>query len=136
MATDYAAIWKKAEPDVEYTAAMLGIAPASMTAMVRRHMFEVVKETSPKTYRKVKDNYLPAVLEFLQKNLHSDYFDIKKSGAELGMLCSMKNNQIYDCWEQPYDITGIEYVEIHQFGRFYPQTGEFMKIEKGTVTLQ
>lgn len=111
---DYIAIYNKMEAGKDYTAKDLGVAPASMTAMVRRDLVVVTKETSPKTYRKNTDNnsawIIGTVQNFLPKD--RDWFIIHIENEQYGMMCSLKNNIVIDCYGNPYDLSRAIAVEI------------------------
>ena len=41
------------------------------------------------------------------KDKDFEYFILYKTDRPLGMLCSLKNEQVLDCWEEPYDLTNV-----------------------------
>jgi hypothetical protein len=99
----YINVWNSMEDGQWYTAAELGMAAASMTAMVRRGLVQD-KNCRPKKYMKIA-NPLVKILDIL-KDKEFEYFTLYKAGRDLGMLCSLKNERVLDCWEKPYDISG------------------------------
>ena len=108
----YLTIWLSMEPDTWFTAKELGVAPATMTAMKNRNLVKV-KDTSPKQYCRIAST--AAVLAFLLERHKKDltnYIDIHLRGERLCMLCSVKNGKVYDCWDNPYDITTADRVRI------------------------
>lgn len=109
----YTDLYNQMEPDIWYTAAELGVAPATMTAMVNRKFVEKTN-TSPKKYKKI-NNYATQIIE-LAKNV--DFFTLYKKNHSIGMLCSLKNDVILDCWGNPYDLTDVISVSIK--GKNYP----------------
>ena len=109
MAVDYKAIYDKMDWDVVYTATQLGVAAASLTAMSKRGMVEVING-KPKKYRKVFSP-LSKILEAVQGRT-SDYFFLHKENNPIGMLCSDRNGKIYDCWGNEYDVSEIVMVEV------------------------
>ena len=100
----YLGIWKIMEDGKWYTASELHVAPATMTAMVRRGLVTAIAG-KPKKYKK-GINVLVKILDIL-KDKDFEYFTLYKSDRPLGMLCSLKNEQVLDCWEQPYDLTNV-----------------------------
>ena len=108
----YVTIWKQMLPEKWYTAAELDVASASLIAMVARNMVEA-QPTSPKRYRKLV-TAATALLCFLDehRNEIDTYFDVYCRNSRLGMLCSMKNGVVLDCWEKPYDISTAYRVRI------------------------
>ena len=94
------------------TAREIGLAAATLGAMARRGFVEV-KNTSPKQYRKINS---PAVkiYQLCEENAadYDTYFTLRKSNQPLGMLCSISNNTIVDCWGNPYDLTDVCKVEF------------------------
>ena len=109
MAVDYKVIYDKMDWDVVYTASQLGVAAASLTAMSKRGMVEVI-DGKPKKYRKVFSP-LSKILEAVQGRT-SDYFFLHKEGNPIGMLCSDRNGKIYDCWGNEYDVSDVSMVEV------------------------
>ena len=104
MQDKYMSVWNTMEDDKWYTAKELGMAAASMTAMVRRGLV-VDRAGKPKQYKKTVST-LAKILEVL-KDKEFEYFTLYKTDRQLGMLCSLKNEQILDCWEKPYDLTNV-----------------------------
>lgn len=108
----YLTIWLAMEPDTWFTAKELGVAPASMTAMKNRNLVKV-KDTTPKQYCRIAST--AAVLAFLLEKYKieaTNYIGIHQYGEPLAMLCSVKNGKVYDCWDNPYDITNADWVRI------------------------
>lgn len=110
---NYIEFWKQMPANEWISAKELGVAPASMTAMVRRNMVEATN-TSPKKYRRiVSPNF---VLFLLYEHMPREFVGIQLAGEELDMLCTIKNGKVYDCWGEPYDIaTAVR----ARFGRRY-----------------
>lgn len=105
----YLDIWNSMEADKWYKAADLGVAPATMTALINRGMVESTN-TSPKKYKKIK-NTLVSILDILSKN-PCEYFTLYKADQKLGMMCSVKNEKILDAWDKDYDIAGVNIVQV------------------------
>ena len=103
--------WKKymmVPADRYATAAEIGVAAATLGAMARRGFVEVA-DTKPKQYKKV-DN--PAINVYRLCEEHAKEFDtfftVYKTGAKLGMFCSMSSSgDVLDCWGNKYDLTGV-----------------------------
>lgn len=107
---DYMEIYNSMEFDKTYKAADLQVSPASMTAMVRRGLVEKIN-TKPLSYKK-KVNNTSKILELLKQNSAADYFVVFIKGQKLGMMCSLKNNGIVDCYGKVYDASNAEKVRI------------------------
>ena len=94
------------------TAREIGLAAATLLAMSRRGLIEV-QDGSPKRYRRT-DN--PSVKVYMlceqNKDDYDTYFTLRKSTERLGMLCSISNNTVVDCWGKPYDLTNVNRVEF------------------------
>ena len=99
-------------PEEYATARQIGLAPATLGAMARRGLIEV-KDTTPKQYRK---NNSPAakIYRLLEQNKedYDNYFTLRKSNEKLGMLCSILNNTVVDCWGSPYDLSSVTKLEL------------------------
>ena len=94
------------------TAASIGLPAQTLTAYARRGMVEVLKG-KPNKYRRI-DNSGARVYEFLEKNKHkyNQYFTLHKADEQLGMMCSLVNGEVVDCWGNKYDLTGVVTIEI------------------------
>ena len=94
------------------TASEIGLAAATLGAMVRRGLVEAIN-TSPKQYRRSTN---PAAKIYMlieqNKNDFDTYFTLRKSDQKLGMLCSFANNTVLDCWGHPYDLTNVNRIEF------------------------
>ncbi len=103
-------------PDEFATAKEIGLAAATLGAMARRGLVEV-QNTTPKKYRK---NNSPAIKIYQlceeNKNKYDTYFTLRKKDQKLGMLCSIDNGTIVDCWGEPYDLEGICRIEFGKLG--------------------
>jgi hypothetical protein len=93
------------------TASQIGLAAATLGAMARRGFVEVL-DTKPKQYRRINS---PAVriYELLDTNKddYQDYFTLFKKDAPYGMLCSLRNSEVIDCWGNKYDLTNVVSLE-------------------------
>lgn len=102
----------KLVPEEYKTAREIGLAAATLGALARRGLVEVL-DGSPKKYRKSSN---PAVKIYMlceeNKDDYDDYFTLRKQGEILGMLCSISNNTIVDCWGKPYDLANVNRVEF------------------------
>lgn len=96
------------------TAKEIGLAPATLLAMGRKGLIEV-KDTSPKTYRRI--NSVAAKAYYLcdkHANEYETYFMLNNPKRRYGMLCSIISDTICDCWGNPLPLS--EYTTI-QFGK-------------------
>ena len=106
--------WEKYNkiPEEYATAREIGLAGATLGAMARRGFVDVL-ETSPKQYRKSNN---PAIKIYLlcEENAkdYDTYFTLRKKNEPLGMLCSISNNVIVDCWGNPYPLENICKIEF------------------------
>lgn len=101
--------WEKYNliPEEFKTAREIGLAAATLGAMARRGLVEV-QNCSPKKYRKI-NNPAINIYRLLEENKddYDTYFTLCKEGAPYGMLCSMHEGKILDCWGKPYDLTNV-----------------------------
>ena len=104
MQDKYLSVWNTMEDDKWYTAKELGMAAASMSAMVRRGLV-IDRAGKPKQYKKTS-TVLVKILDIL-KDKDFEYFTLFKTDRKLGMLRKKKNEQVLDCWDQPYDLTNV-----------------------------
>lgn len=106
--------WEKYNliPEEFKTAREIGLAAATLGAMARRGFVEV-QDGSPKKYRKINN---PAIHIYrLCEECADDYdtyFTLRKKDAPLGMLCSMSNGTVLDCWGNLYDLTDVITIEF------------------------
>lgn len=94
------------------TASAIGLAAATLGAMARRGLVEVL-DTKPKQYRRISNPAIKVyqlVEEHMPKDRH--YFTINKKDRLYGMLCSMKQGKIVDCWGEEYDLTDVVSVQL------------------------
>jgi len=120
---DYQEIWNRMEWNKVYTARELMVAPASLIAMKKRGLVEIIGE-KPNKYIKIRNKYdeicsfVRKVRDELEKEFHdkleqlhidiSDiYFVTWTKDAELGMLCRIKNSAIVDCYDKVYNTNDI-----------------------------
>lgn len=103
----YEEIYNLMAEDKWYTASELGVAPASMTAMVNRGMVEK-KDVSPRQYRKIK-NVMTQIVDILNQDANATFFVLYKENAPLGMMCSYDKagGKILDCWGKVYNTSGV-----------------------------
>ena len=100
--------WEKynALPNEYKTASEIGIASATLCAMARRGLVEVL-EGKPKKYRKC-DSPALRVLRLCEENKDDfgEFFVVYRRDEILGMLCSLsKSGDVLDCWGEKYDLT-------------------------------
>ncbi len=100
-------------PEEFATAKEIGLAAATLGAMARRGLVEVL-DTTPKQYRKVKESHTAKIYQFceINKDDYDTYFTLRKKDRPLGMLCSISNNVIVDCWGKPYPLDNVCKVEF------------------------
>lgn len=91
------------------TAREIGLAAATLAAMARRGLVEVL-DSVPKQYRRI-DSIAAKIYQLCEENkkYYDTYFSLRKKDHDIGMLCSISNNTIVDCWGNKYDLTDIDY---------------------------
>lgn len=99
-------------PEEFKTAREIGLAAATLGALARRGLVEVL-DTTPKQYRRVSGS-AARVYQLCEENKsdYDTYFSLYKKDKKIGMLCSIVNNTIVDCWGNPYDLTDVCRVEF------------------------
>lgn len=99
-------------PTEPATAAQIGLAAATLSAMARRGLVEVIPG-KPNKYRRI-DNPSIKIYQLLEeyKEDFEEFFMLKKKDAPYGMLCSLKKGTIMDCWGKEYDLTNVNYLEL------------------------
>lgn len=107
----YLKIWKQMEDDKWYSAADLGLAPATMTALVNRGMAERTN-TAPRKYKKI-ENKAVVILDYLSK-FTFEFFSLYFDNQELGMLCYLQKDKILDCWGKPQDLTHVNRLVVNK----------------------
>lgn len=111
----YLQIYEQMADGVWYKASELGVAAQTLTAMIRRNLVEKM-DGKPNKYRKLPETVAAKILKILDKH-PAAFFTLWRGLEEIGMLCSMKNGIVLDCWEQPYDLTGISRIAIYGEGK-------------------
>ena len=94
------------------TAKELGVAPATLAAMVRRN-YAKASNTSPKTY--CREMSSAAVLAFLlekHKDIFTGFVGISCYNNKLAMLCTVKDGVVYDCYGNVFDISDAYKIRI------------------------
>ena len=99
-------------PTEPATAKEIGLAAATLSAMARRGLVEVIPG-KPNKYRRI-DNPAIKIYQLLEENKddYGEFFMLKKKDAKLGMLCYIKGGEIVDCWGKRYDLTDVNYLEL------------------------
>jgi hypothetical protein len=94
------------------TAAQIGLAAATLSAMARRGLVEVIPG-KPNKYRRI-DNPAIRIHQLLEENKNDfdEFFTLRKKDVKLGMLCYIKGGEIVDCWGKRYDLTDVCKIEF------------------------
>lgn len=94
------------------TASQIGLPAATLGALARRGMIEVL-DTVPKQYRKKSGN-ISKIYTLIEQNKDDfdTYFCLRKKDRKIGMLCSYSKNTILDCWGKPYDLTDVNRIDF------------------------
>ena len=107
---DYIELHNKMELGVEYTAKDLGVAGATMTALVRRGLVEKIAG-KPARYKKLEGGLRSSIISLVKQH-GTEFFVVHKKNEKIGMQCSLKGNDIVDAWGKVYDITGASKLQI------------------------
>ena len=107
----YLKIWNTMEQEKWYSAADLGLAPATMTALVNRGMVERTN-TAPRKYKKI-ENKIVKILSCLQK-FSFEFFTLYFDNKTLGMLCYLNKDKVMDCWGKPQDLTHVNRLVVNK----------------------
>ena len=119
----YIDIYRKMPDNQWCTAKELGVAPATMTAMVTRQLVERT-ETSPRQYRKANSEY--ARILAIVADYDIEFFGLYKPNATLGMLCYLDNERIVDYQGNIYDVANVYKVRVGEnFLKFKDQNFDF-----------
>ena len=99
-------------PTEPATAKEIGLAAATLSAMARRGLVEVIPG-KPNKYRRI-DNPSIKIQQLLEENKSDfdEFFMLRKKGAPYSMLCSLKKGTVIDCWGKEYDLTDVNYLQI------------------------
>jgi hypothetical protein len=99
-------------PTEPATAAQIGLASATLSAMARRGLVEVIPG-KPNKYRRI-DNPSIKIYQLLEENKNDfdEFFTLRKKDAKLGMLCYLKGGEVVDCWGKRYDLTDVIRIEF------------------------
>ena len=99
-------------PTEPATAKEIGLAAATLSAMARRGLVEVI-HGKPNKYRRI-ENPAIKIHQLLEENKNDfdEFFTLRKKGTELGMLCYVKGGEIVDCWGKIYDLTDVIRIEF------------------------
>ena len=108
--------WSKYDkiPEEFATAREIGLAPQTLAALYRRGLVDVL-DTVPKQYKRKNGSSVKIyqLCEENSKNLFgSTYFILYKSNQDLGMLCSISNNTIVDCWGNFYSLENVNRIKF------------------------
>lgn len=94
------------------TASVIGLSAATLSAMARRGLVEVLPG-KPNKYRRVENSVIK-VYQLLEENKddYSEFFTLRKRNATLGMLCWLKSGEVVDCWGNKYDLSDVVSLEL------------------------
>lgn len=100
-----------------YNASSLGVAGATMTAMVKRG-YVIKFDGKPASYQKtVKGSQYSRIWGYIESSPKQEYYSFLKKGERYGMLCRIKGNDIYDCYDKLYSIDDITHVVERENGK-------------------
>jgi hypothetical protein len=94
------------------TASAIGLSAATLSAMARRGLVEVLPG-KPNKYRRIENSVIK-VYQLLEENKddYSEFFTLRKRNATLGMLCWLKGGEVVDCWGNKYDLSDVVSLEL------------------------
>lgn len=94
------------------TASAIGLAAATLAAMARRGLVEVLPG-KPNKYRRIENPSIK-IYQLLEEhnNEFDEFFTLRKKDAALGMLCWLKNGEVVDCWGNKYDLSDVVVLEL------------------------
>jgi hypothetical protein len=94
------------------TAKEIGLAAATLSAMARRGLVEVISG-KPNKYRRI-ENPAIRIYQLLEENKSDfdEFFTLRKKDTTLGMLCYIKGGEVVDCWGKRYDLTDVIRIEF------------------------
>lgn len=96
------------------TAKEIGLAPATLGAMVRRGLVEVLTG-KPNKYRRIP-NKAVTIYQLLEQNKDDfeEFFMLHRKDAPYGMMCSLQKGEIVDCWGERMDLSDIDRLETRK----------------------
>ena len=94
------------------TASTIGLAAATLAAMARRGMVEVLPG-KPNKYRRI-ENPAIKIYQLLEENKddYDEFFTLRKKDKPFGMLCWLKGGEIVNCWGNKYDLSDVITLEL------------------------
>lgn len=94
------------------TAAEIGMAAATLSAMARRGLVEVLVG-KPNKYRRAA-NPAVRIYQLLEENKedYEEFFVLRKKDSQYGMMCSLKKGEIVDCYGEKYDLSDVIRLEL------------------------
>ena len=101
---DYMKLYDELQYNREYTSRD-GYAPATLSAMARRGLLECLGG-KPQRYVK-KRCVFSQIDEILKREGNPEFFVLFSKGEKLGMMCSIKNNTVIDCYGKTYDLSKV-----------------------------
>jgi hypothetical protein len=94
------------------TASTIGLAAATLAAMARRGLVEVLPG-KPNKYRRI-ENPAIKIYQLLEENKddYDEFFVLRKKDVALGMFCWLKSGEVVDCWGNKYDLSNVIALEL------------------------
>ena len=101
-------------PTEPATAAQIGLAAATLSAMARRGLIEGIPG-KPNKYRRI-DNPAAKIYQLLKENKddYGEFFTLQRSYGDYNgrMLCYVKGGEVVDCWGKRYDLADVIRIEF------------------------
>lgn len=108
------------QPGVQYTASELGVAPASMTAMVNRGLVEKIVGKPMKYMRPISSSSSEIdsrILKALEGYPEDSYFSLQKDNYISGRVCTIQNGQVCDVNDYMKNIKTDEFDTLYIKGK-------------------
>ena len=101
-------------PTEPATASQIGLAAATLSAMARRGLVEVIPG-KPNKYRRIHNPAIK-IYQLLEENKddYGEFFTLQRSYGKYNgkMLCYIKGGEVVDCWGKRYDLADVIRIEF------------------------
>lgn len=112
----YKDVFNSMIPEKQYTAAELGVAPASMTAMVNRGMVTKIAGKPMKYIKVIKGVSVKnkLILDIIKQYPNGSYISFGKNGYVKDVICMICDNKICDIndYMKPLEFDNFDYFFI------------------------
>ena len=96
------------------TAKEIGLAAATLSAMARRGLVEVLAG-KPNKYRRIP-NKAVTIYQLLEENKDDfeEFFMLHRKDAPYGVLCYLQKGEVVDCWGERMNLSDIDRLETRK----------------------